>query len=346
MKAIRKVEPGKGALYTDVPIPEITSGDEVLVKVKAAALCKSDVDVYEWTPLVRDLKLPLPITMGHEFMGEVVEIGRDVKGIAVGDHVVGETHVPCGYCYTCRTGNQHICTNNMGVLGRSFDGCFAEYIKIPVKSAIKMDPGIPFEHGAVMEPLGTALHALSKAEIGGKSIAILGCGAIGLMSIELARILGASKIFALSTTKDKLEKAAELGADVVINGKEEDLVEVVMQHTHGQGVDVAIEYTGNQKVINQMINIMKTAGTCVFVGMIDYPLTFENFMLKAVYKELILTGIFGRRMYETWETLNNLLEAGKINVSNYIGPKVPLERFEEAVALSASTVGRVILEIP
>lgn len=343
MKAIRKMGPGVGAIMTDIPIPEIRF-NEVLVRVEATALCKSDVDVYDWTPVVQELKLPLPITMGHEFMGEVVEVGIGVLGISVGNHVVGETHVPCGHCHICRTGNQHICGNSMGVIGRSVDGSFAEFIRLPAVSAIKMNPGLLPEHGAIMEPLATALHALSKADIAGKTIAVLGCGTIGLMNIELARVLGASKIFALSTTESKLSKAYSLGADVVINGNNDSLIDSVMQHTHGQGVDIAIEYTGDESVINQMIQIMKTAGTCVFVGMIDYPLTFQNFMLKSVYKELVLTGIFGRRMYETWELLKGILDSGKIQLSNYIAETFSLSEYEAAIQKSPQTAGRMLLK--
>ena len=341
MKAIRKLEKGVGAEYVDLPTPEIAA-DEVLVKVEATALCKSDVDVYNWTPVVQGLTLPLPITMGHEFMGEVVETGAYVKGLTAGDRVVGETHIPCNHCHVCLAGHPHICANNMGVIGRNIDGSFAEYIKIPEIAAIKMD--LPAEQGAVMEPMATALHGLTKGEVSGKTIAVLGCGTIGLMSIELAKIMGAAKVIALSTTDEKLAKASQLGADRVVNGKTEDLVEVIMEETKGQGVDLALEYTGSQTVINQMILSMRTAGTCVMIGMIDKPLTLENYMLKAVYKELVITGIFGRRIYQTWELLKAILETGRIDVSQYVCDTFALADFEKAIKASKSVPGRIILK--
>jgi threonine 3-dehydrogenase len=341
MKAIIKEQPGLGAIYTDIPEP-IINNHEVLIEVKAAALCKSDVDVYEWTPVVEASNLPLPRVMGHEFIGEVIETGKCIKALKAGDLVCGETHIPCGTCYCCKTGKMHICCNGMGVVGRNTDGCFAKYIKLPEISAIKMDPEMPYTHGAIMEPLGTALHALQKIDVAGRTILILGCGAIGLMSIELARFLGAGKIIAVSTSPEKLNMAQTVGADLVINGKETDMTRAVLDYTKGVGVDAALEYTGNQHIINKMIQCIKTAGTCVFVGMIDYPLTFNDFMLKVVLKEIVLTGIFGRQIHTTWEILKGILATGKLNLDNYVYTEMPLEQFEEAVELSRKAVGRIV----
>lgn len=341
MKAIIKEKPGFGAIYTDIREP-IINEKEVLIEVKAAALCKSDVDVYEWSPVVKASNFPLPCVMGHEFIGEVVETGKFIKALKVGDLVSGETHIPCGVCYCCKMGKQHICCNGMGVVGRNTDGCFAQYIKLPEISAIKMDPDMPYAHGAIMEPLGTALHALQKVDVAGRMILVLGCGAIGLMSIELARFLGAGKIIAVSTSPEKLNMAKNVGADLVINGKETDMIRAVLDYTHGVGVDAALEYTGNQRVINNMIQCMKTAGTCVFVGMINYPITFNDFMLKVVLKEIVLTGIYGRQIHATWEILKGILATGKLNLDNYVYAEMPLEQFEEAVELSRKAVGRIV----
>lgn len=342
MKALRKIKNEAGAEFQDIPIPKIGPTD-LLVKVKATALCKSDIDVYNWTPVVQNLKLPLPITMGHEFLGEVVDIGEVVKGFSIGDHVVGETHVPCGYCYACKTGKSHICVNNMGVLGRSIDGSFAEFIRLPSISAIKVDNSMPPSHGAIMEPLATAIHATTKADVAGKTVAILGCGAIGLMNIEIAKILGATRVIAISRTQAKLDKARELGADLVINNKNNDMVEAVMENTHGIGVDVIIDYTGDINVINDSVDMLKVGGKCVYVGMIDYPLTFEKFMVRVVYKELVLTGIFGREIYSTWEVLNNILESNRMNLKNYIADEVPLSDISKWIDKASKLTGRVIL---
>lgn len=340
MKALRKMGPGPGAELVDIPIPEIEA-DEVLIKVKATALCKSDVDVYTWTPLVASANYPLPLTMGHEFLGEVVEVGKAVKGLQVGDHVAGETHIPCGHCRTCWSGNRHIC-DDMGVLGRNVDGSFAEYIKLPAVSAIKVDKSLLPAHGAIMEPLGTALHALTKGEVWGKSVLVLGCGVIGLMAVHLAKMLGATSVYAVSTTPGKLEKAARLGADRVINSKSEDMVEAIMEATHGEGVGVVIETTGNEGVINKAIDVLQKAGRCVFVGMIEESLSIEKYMVRVVYKELVLTGIFGRRIYETWGLLRELLETKDIALGEFIGPEMPLTDYEKGFNQFSKYTGRII----
>lgn len=341
MKAIQKVEKQKGAALMDVPVPK-TGDKDLLVKVKAAALCKSDVDVYDWTNLVQASNLPLPFTMGHEFSGEVIEAGSAVDNFSVGDHIAGETHIPCGYCHTCRTGNAHIC-ENMGLFGRTVDGCFAEYIRIPAVSAIKIDKGIPFAHGALMEPLGVALHAVTKAGVSGKTVAVMGCGVIGVMAVEFAKILGAVKVIGVSTSRSKLDEALKHGADLVVNNKEGGMVKAIMEATDGKGVDVVIEMTGNEKVINDSMEILKVAGKCVFVGTVVGKLTFDKFMKNVVYKELNLTGIFGREMYQTWELLAQIIAAGRLNLKEYVCAELPLDRFDEAMELFPSAIGRIVL---
>ncbi len=342
MKALVKNKPEPGAIYQEMPSP-VPGDTDLLVKIKATALCKSDVDVVEWTTLVASSDLPLPLIMGHEFLGEVIDKGKLVKNFKIGDHVTGETHIPCGSCYPCRNGHSHICSNNMGVLGRNVHGSFAEYIRIPEVAAIKVDKGLPPPQGSLLEPLATALHALTKTNISGETVLVLGCGAIGLMAVELAKILGATKVFAVDIFQNKLDAALKFGADVVINGREHDLVEVVANGTHGIGVGTVIETTGNQEVINNAVNALRVAGTLVFVGMIDYPLTFNEFMHKVVYRELILTGIFGRRLYATWDLAQRILESGRLDLSHYVGAEIKLNEYEKGLEIFPTTLGRVVM---
>ncbi len=342
MKAIQKTKSEAGAVFHDIPAPVI-GDDDILVKIKAVAFCKSDVDVYEWSPLVASANYELPFTMGHKYAGEVVEVGKGAKGFEVGDQVAGETHVPCGYCHACRTGNQHICGNHMGIVGRNVHGCFAEYMRVPQVAAVKIDKKMPASHGALMESLGVALHSLQAANVSGKSVAVFGCGTIGRMTVELARILGATKIFGISTSKNKLDDALAHGADVVINNKTQNAKEIIMDETNGRGVGVGIETTGNQQVINAMIDVMEIAGTCMLYGTIDYPLTLDNFMRRVVYKELILTGIFGRLMFETWELLKDILEADRMDPSHFIGAEFPLCDYEKGVEIFQQVLGRIVL---
>lgn len=342
MKAIRKLSSKPGADLVDMDIPAIGRRD-LLIKVKATAWCKSDVEVFEWSPLVAAANYKLPFTLGHEFAGEIVAVGEDVKQFNIGEIVAGETHIPCGYCHECRTGNQHICSNNMGVLGRNVNGSFAEYIRLPELCAIRLPKGLTAEQGALLEPLATALHALSKVEPWGKSVAILGTGTIGQMAIELARYLGATKIFAVDINDAKLAESKKRGADVIINGLKENFSEVVRRETNGVGVGAVVELTGNQRVINQAIDALQIAGKMVQVGMVEQALTIDNYMYRVVYREINMMGIFGRRMFETWELLSEILETGKMDLNNYIGAVMPMSDYEKGLHMFDKVNGRVVL---
>lgn len=340
MKAIRKTRSGPGAEIVDIPIPECGPHD-LLIRVKAAAMCKSDVEVFDWNTLVASANYALPFTLGHEFAGEVVKTGPLVKSFSEGDRVSGETHIPCGTCYECRTGNQHICSNGMGVLGRNVDGCFAEYIRLPEISAIKLSIDADFQQNALLEPLGTAMHALQKAKPSGANIAILGTGTIGLMACELAKLLGAARVFAMDINPERLAYSLKLGADVSINGREQNFVDEIKKHTGH--LDAVIDFTGNPAVINQAIDALSIGGRLVHVGMVHSELTIPNYMYRVVYRELIVTGMYGRNMFRTWEPMLNMLDAGRINLQAYIGKVMPMWEYEHALEIFDNINGRAIL---
>lgn len=340
MKAIRKTRNDKGAEILEIPIPKCGPMD-VIVKVGAAAMCKSDVEVFEWEPLVAAANYDLPFTLGHEFSGEVVEVGALVKNLSVGDKVAGETHIPCGICRECRTDNQHICGNNMGVLGRNVDGCFAEYIRLPEISAIKLPKDADFAECSLLEPLGTAMHALQKAQPSGANVAILGVGTIGLMACELAKLMGATRVFAMDINPSRLEYSKTLGADVTINGKEQDLVSEIKKHT--DHLDAVVDMTGSPHVINQAIDALSIAGRLVHVGMVQSELSVPRYMHRVVYRELVITGIFGRHMFRTWEPLLDLLKTGRIDLKRYIGSKVSMWDYNKAIEIFDEINGRAIL---
>ena len=340
MNAIRKMEPGPGAQIVDIPIPECGAQD-LIVEVKATAMCKSDIEVLEWTPLVAAANYNLPFTLGHEFSGEVVQVGGLVKHFKVGDRVAGETHIPCTTCYECRTDKQHICTNNMGVLGRNVDGSFAQYIRLPSISAIKLKDDADFVESSLLEPLGTAFHSLQKADIFGANIAVIGTGTIGLMTCELAKILGATRVFAVDIKPSRLEYALKLGADVAINSLEQDFVAEIKKHT--DHLDAVIDLTGSQKVINQAVDALSTGGRLIHVGMVQKELTIERYMHRVVYRELIITGLFGRHMFKSWEPLLNLLDAGRMDLKAYVGETMPMADYQRAVDIFDDINGRAIL---
>ena len=306
-------------------------------------MCKSDVEVFEWTPLVASSNYALPFTLGHEFAGEVVKVGRLVKGFAAGDRVAGETHIPCGTCYECRTDNQHICSNQMGVLGRNAQGSFAEYIRLPEVSAIKLPADADYAQMSLLEPLGTALHALQKAQVSGKTVAILGVGTIGLMACELAKVLGAVKVIALDVNESRLDYSLKVGADIAVNGMKEDIVAVAKAQTEGRGVDCVVDFTGNSRVINQAIDALATAGALVHVGMVGAELTIPSYMYRVVYRELRITGIFGRHMYKTWELMMSLIRNGKVKLEAYVGAVMPLTEYEQALERFNELNGRAVM---
>lgn len=342
MKALRKTRPGSGGEIVEIPLPVIGEHD-LLVRVRATAMCKSDIEVIEWSPLVAAANYDLPFTMGHEFAGEVVSVGSLVKQFKIGDSVAGETHIPCGTCYECRTDNQHICSNHMGVLGRNVDGSFAEYIRLPEISAIKLDPDADLIEMSLLEPLGTALHGLQKANVSGCTVAILGVGTIGLMACELAKALGAVKIIAMDINESRLAHSVKVGADVAVNGLTEDLVKVAKAQTAGRGVDCVVDFTGNVRVINQAIDALRTAGTLVHVGMVSADMNIPGYMYRVVYRELKITGLFGRHMFKTWELLMELLRNGKVNLKNYVGAVMSLDEYEKAVEQFNHLNGRAIM---
>jgi threonine 3-dehydrogenase len=226
MKALQKIHAMHGVDMVDVPVPKCGPTD-LLIKIQRTALCKSDLEVIEWTPLVAAANYQLPLILGHEFAGNVVEVGNLVENFKLGDKVAGETHIPCGYCHECKSDMRHLCSNHMGVLGRTVDGCFTEYIKLPAVSAIKLPDYLDYSEASLMEPLATALHALQKIEPSGKKIAILGAGTIGLMACELAKILGADRIVTLDINQKRLDYSIEKGATLAFNGTKCDFVKEV-----------------------------------------------------------------------------------------------------------------------
>src|SRR6056297_3060333 len=244
MKAAFKENRKKGLTIIDLPKPKI-SNNEILIKVKKAAVCGTDIHLYEWNNWCENVNAKNPMIIGHEFSGEVIEIGNNVKSIKIGDKVAGETHIPCGHCEMCKTGKEHIC-ENMQIIGVHTDGAFAEYVTIPESCAWKLPDNIPYEIGAIYEPFGIAVHGLYKTTITGKDIAITGCGPIGLFAIQVASAGGAKNIFAIDLNDYRLKLAKKMGTNIItINPKKESVVNIVNKYTKNKGVDTAIELSGS-----------------------------------------------------------------------------------------------------
>lgn len=341
--AVRKTEPKPGAELVEMALPESLGPEEVLIKVDLAAICASDVHVYDWAPNIAASRLPLPVTMGHEFTGTVLRTGERVKTLVEGDRVSGETHLPCGECYQCQTGEQHRC-QNLRLLGRHINGCMAGYAILPEICARRIPSDIPIEQAALMEPLGVAVHAVDKAGVSGETVAILGCGAIGLMAIGVAKALGALRIYATSHSPAKLERALQMGAYRALKVDRDDVVREILAETDQEGLGVVIEMSGSPEAIAQGFQILRKGGTYIGVGIPTRPVELE-LVSSVIYREAIYTGIHGRRMWDTWIKAERLLSWGLIDLSPVMGNRFPLEESEAAFAEAKSpTPGRVLLE--
>ena len=317
--------------YSSVPIPEC-GPREVLLRVKSAALCGTDMHIFEWNPWAQHAGIQLPVIMGHECCGDVAAVGSEVKGVKVGDKVVAETHVPCGECYQCRNGEQHICAN-LKLFGIHMNGCFAEYAVIPAICARPVPGEIPYDVGAVMEPLGTALRAAQETQVAGAIVMVLGCGPIGLFAVSSAAALGAARIFATDISPVRMEIARVLGASDVLNPLDQDIRQIVLEATRGVGVDVVIEASGNVDALKLSFQYLRKGGRMALVGLPGKPVELE-IGREIVFKEAKIIGIHGRKMFETWTAMENLLASKKMQVEPVITHVMPLCRWQEGVELA------------
>lgn len=332
MQALIKTAADKTELQR-VPRP-VPGPRDVLIRVRAAALCGTDLHIYEWNPWAQGAGINLPLVMGHECCGDVVEVGSGVEGIAVGDKVVGETHVPCGGCYQCLNGEQHIC-NNLKLFGIHMNGCFAEYAVIPAVCARKIPREIPYEVGAVMEPLGTAFRAAYETKVGGGNVVVLGCGPIGLFAVASAAILGAAKIIATDISASRLATASEMGADLTLDAREPGIVGTILDATGGYGADTIIDASGSVEALKQSFKFLRKGGQMALIGLPGKPIELE-LGKEVVFKEAKIIGIHGRKMFETWTQMENSLASGKLAVKPAITHVLPLSRWREGIDLAKS----------
>ena len=257
MKALRKMQPARGLQMDTVAVPPIGPTD-VLVRVKAASICGTDLHIYGWDRWSQGRIKP-PLTLGHEFCGTVERVGEEVTAIKPADFVSAEMHVNCGHCRQCRLGQAHIC-QNLRIIGIDQDGAFADFVRIPAPNIWKLDPAIPEHYGAILDPLGNAVHTVLAGPIAGQTVLVTGCGPIGLMSIAVAKACGSSTVFATETNEARRAMAKKMGADVVINPASEDTVKRILGETDGTGVDALLEMSGNPQAIRQGFKSLRAGG--------------------------------------------------------------------------------------
>ena len=327
MLAVVKPEPAPGAEVREVAIPRF-GPNEVLVKVRIASICGTDLHIYEWDRWAQSRIHP-PLIPGHEFCGEVVACGNEVTTVKEGDLVSAEMHVACGKCLQCRTGEAHIC-QNVRIIGVDANGAFAEYVVIPESNIWKLDPAIPQEYASILDPLGNAVHSVLAGEIAAKTVAITGCGPIGLFAIAVARAVGAAQVFAIEVNEHRRKIAGQMKADVVLDPSSQDVRAEILERTGGLGADVVLEMAGNPKAIRTAFDIVRRGGRISLLGLTSKPISL-NFSEDIIFKGITIQGINGRRMYQTWYQMTALLKAGKLDLHPAITDRIAMKDFSSAM---------------
>lgn len=341
MTAVIKEKSGKGCKVTTANIPDQLKPNEVLIKVLATSICGTDVHIYKWDKWSANRVLP-PNIMGHEFSGQVIKVGTDVTKVKLGDVVSSETHLVCGTCEFCKRGEYHICENTQ-IIGVDTDGCFAEYIKMPEFNLIVNNMDIDPAYLSIQEPLGNAVHTMLHFDIIDKTVAIVGCGPIGLMGVNIAKAMNSKKIIAIEINPYRIELAKKLGAHVVINPLEENVVQRVLEETNGKGVDVVCEFSGNKSAIESSFKYIKAGGKMSMLGITPDLIEFD-LSNDFIFKGITMYGVIGRLLFETWNQVTSLIKNHKLDLDLLITHKLPLKEVEKGMEIMISgNSGKVVL---
>lgn len=339
MRALLKRSPGPGLTLATVPVPAVRAG-EILVRVAAGGICGTDLHIYTWNEWAAS-RIKAPRIIGHEFCGTVVACAPDVTGVGVGDFIAGEGHVACGECAPCRRGDLHICAR-LEIIGIDRDGAFAEYVVMPARNAWHLRREVvPLEVAAIMDPLGNAVHTALAADPAGRTVAVIGCGPIGLMAIAVLRLSGAAFVAASDVRPERRALAAHLGADLILEPGREDVPTRLQAATGGQGVDIVLEMSGQPAGIHDALRGVRAGGWVSLLGLPSRPVELD-LTNEIIFKMVHVQGVFGRRIWQTWERATTLLRRG-LNIRPIITHRLSLEDYEEAFALLRSgAAGKVI----
>ncbi len=338
MKALCKLKKEPGIWLADLPIPEIGVND-VLVKIKKTAICGTDIHIYNWDEWAQNT-IPVPMAVGHEFMGEIVALGDEVSGFAIGDRVSGEGHITCGHCRNCRAGKRHLCRNTIGI-GVNRQGSFAEYLSIPASNVFLLSEKISDDVAAILDPLGNATHTALSFDMVGEDVLITGAGPIGIMAVAIAKHIGARLVVISDVNEYRLDLAKKMGADRTINVMKESISDVMPTLGIKEGFDVGLEMSGNPQAFNDLLTTMNHGGHVAILG-IPPSETAINWN-HVIFKGLMLKGIYGREMFETWYKMSSLIQAG-LNIAPIITHHFPVDDFQEAFdVMRSGESGKVIL---
>lgn len=338
MKALAKLKSEPGLWLDEVPKPELKR-DEVLIKIRKTAICGTDLHIYKWDEWAQKT-VPVPMHVGHEFVGDVIACGEDVKGFEIGDRVSGEGHLTCGHCRNCRAGKRHLCRNTVG-LGYDCPGAFAEYLALPYMNAYKIPHDVSDELAAILDPFGNAAHSALEFDLVGEDVLITGAGPVGLMAAAIARNVGARHIVVTDINDYRLSLAKKMGATLAINPGNTSLNEVMSKLDMKEGFDVGLEMSGSPKAFRDMLAAMNNGGKIAFLG-----IPSEDFAIdwhRVVFKSLTIKGIYGRRMFETWYKMIGMLQNG-CDISSVITHEFHVDDFQQGFdAMLSGEAGKVIL---
>jgi len=338
MKALVKAKPEKGIWMEEVDIPTIGVND-VLVKIRKTAICGTDLHIYKWDEWSQNT-IKTPMIIGHEYVGEVAEIGAGVTGFKIGDRVTGEGHIACGHCRNCRRGKKHVCENTVGI-GVNINGIFAEYAAIPSSNLMKMSDKIDDELLAIMDPFGNATHTTLSFPVIGEDVLVTGAGLIGSMCVAIAKFAGARYVVATETNPYRIELAKKMGADRVINPMKENLDDVIKE-LGMIGFDIGLECSGAPAAFNDMLDHMYNAGKISLLGIL--PSQTQVDWTKIIFKGLQLKGIYGREMFETWYKMEQMLMSG-LDLSPMISHRFKAADFQKGFdIMEQGNCGKVILD--
>jgi len=338
MKSLAKLKSEKGIWLHDSEMPVVGHND-ILIKIRKTAICGTDMHIYNWDEWSQNT-IPVPMVVGHEYVGEVVEIGEEVRGFSIGDRVSGEGHITCGHCRNCRAGRRHLCRNTSGV-GVNRAGAFAEYLSIPAFNAFKIPDNISDDLAAIFDPFGNAVHTALSFDLVGEDVLITGAGPIGIMAAAVAQHVGARHVVITDVNEYRLDLARKMGASRAVNVANESLKDVMNDLGMTEGFDVGLEMSGVPAAFRDMLDKMNHGGKVAMLGIPSGDVAID--WNKVIFKGLVIKGIYGREMFETWYKMASLIQGG-LNLTPIITHQFNIDEFQQGFdTMGSGQSGKVIL---
>ena len=339
MKALVKARREPGIWMQDVEAPAVGPND-VLIRMKKTAICGNDIHIYNWDAWAQKT-IPVPMQVGHEYCGEIVEVGSEVAGFVAGDRVSGEGHITCGHCRNCRAGRRHLCRNTIGV-GVNRPGCFAEYMVLPASNVFKLPAAITDDIASILDPLGNATHAALSFDLVGEDVLITGAGPIGIMAVAIARHVGARHVVITDVNDYRLDLARKMGASRALNVAHESIEGAMRDLGMEEGFDVGLEMSGNPVAFRDLLKSMHHGGRVALLGIPPSDVAID--WNEVIFKGLVIKGIYGREMFETWYKMAAMLQSG-LDVTPIITHRFAIGDYQRAFeTMNSGRSGKVILD--